>query len=336
MHKIDLMCPSCSSVLRTKTDLDKIKPGVHEIQCDYCGYRGLLEIDYEEHVSLNDLEDQSYAKARGEYRARSEYERQAARGGRKTLLIFLGLAALVAVAIFFFQDSQKITINPFDYATVEFSGKNGEGTAELIKTPPSEDSGVLMQNITYKLSEQRDLSEGDQIVLSAESEDYKLSQSQKNITVEGLSIPLQDVTTLSPEARDVIHNQTEADLRSQYSKLAGDVQSIEYSPAGTYLVSADDSKNSLYDVMQMDITFNDGSTATYFGAISYNDIIVSDSDSPTFSYRTKWTLHGSVQSVGSSTETIGFKFIYSSLDAAKSEARSSLEGTFTEYTYGNE
>lgn len=47
MHKIDLKCPHCSSIMRTKTDLDKIKPGVHEITCDYCGYRGLLEIDEE-------------------------------------------------------------------------------------------------------------------------------------------------------------------------------------------------------------------------------------------------------------------------------------------------
>lgn len=333
MQKLDLMCPSCGAVLKTKSDLDHIQPGVHHIRCEYCQYEGLLDIDADEHVTLQDIEDQSYAKARGEYRAREEYEKRRASTKSKVIgVIVIVLIALIGINLMV-RNIKKITLDPFEFVDVKVHGINGEGRAELVYHQPAEDSDVLLDHITYEVSPSHDLKEGDEIVISADSSEYKLTSNKKNITVKGLAMQLRDLDELSDAAAAVIHEVSLSELRGTYSRLAGEVDSIDYEPAGMYLVSDHAEDNQLSDVFRMVITFHDGSVAEYYGSCTYTDIVVHDGPSPTVTYRSSWSLNGSTQRVASATDSAGYTFIYQTLEEAKADARKGVTGIYSEIEY---
>lgn len=333
MEKLDLYCPSCGAILRSQSDLKDLQPGIHHIACDYCDYQGLLKIDADDRVSLEDLEAQSYARARGAYRARSEYEARRASTRRRVVIGVILAFVVIGIIGMVVRQAQRITIDPFAFAYPTFRGISGNGQAEIILIQPDEVSDIDLDRVEYHLSKDHGLREGEVVVIGAESDDYDLERQKKHFIVEGLAMQLRDVTGLSEAAQETIHDLSRKSLKSSYSNLADAVTSVEYQPAGLYLISDGETSNLLSDVMAMRITFRDGSEATYYGRMEYRDIVVYDGDAPTVVYASDWSLNGPVQRVHSDTDTAVHTFIYASLEDAKADARQGLEGTYTELEY---
>lgn len=330
MQTLDLRCPSCGAILKTKTDLDHIEPGIHHVTCEYCDYQGLLKIDDDAHVALEDVEQQSYAKARGALRAKSEYEQDQSTKLLKIIFFIIFIIAALVIIFSAVNVLRRPTIDPFEFAFPEFSGINGQGKADIVLIQP-DDSDVSLNDIEYELSKTHELQEGEEVVLAADSDTYDLTEHEMKFVVHGLSKQLDDVTRLSADARQTIHDISVSALKSSYDRLAELTESIEYEPAGMYLISDGKQQNRLHDVFRMKITLEDDSVATYYGSVNYTNIVVFDGEAATVAYDSKWSLNGPIQQVRSDTAVAGYAYIFSSLEDAKAEVKEGMQGNYSEF-----
>ena len=270
---LDLTCPKCGGTMEP----DRAHGS---LTCPFCGYEQLLMPS-----EADSIEEKAYARQKGILQANAEADKAKKRSRIKVRLIIFGviaafIAALVLIGVVYNAVAPKV--DPFEYITVEFSGKTGEGSASVVyKEVP--DSEVDPRAITYTVSPRNYLSEGDTVTVIASSIEYTLSSKSKTYTVEGLDKYLTDLTSLSENALTMIHNKSDilVDSVKGYASTSTKAKSVE--PCIMYLAT-DGNTNMLYDVYKLVFAEKDGSDCERFAVIYYKNVIVHDTDEPTMSY----------------------------------------------------
>ncbi|MBQ7359403.1 MAG: hypothetical protein IJW63_04830 [Lachnospiraceae bacterium] len=267
----DMTCPKCGGTM----SLDRAK-GI--ISCAYCGYQMITEKE----ETLEEIEakaqSKSYGYHKGKLRAEAEaraYE-ESKKGSKKKLsggaIAFIVIACIVLLGVFTngTQELAKPLVNPFDYIEVSFEGKDGDGEMMLSRIVAE---GIDANYIDYDVSKRRNLLEGEMITITADSNQYRLSENSKTYTVQGLDEYLKDLTGIPQEALDLIHVKAESalDLNIDKTKTAGYFQ--EMKPVKLYLLTDGGRSNVLYDVFE--IRFKTGSgEQTYYVLACFEHVIV--------------------------------------------------------------
>ncbi len=73
-------------------------------------------------------------------------------------------------------------MDPFKYIDVKFTGRTGNGEAEIIKKDIG-DEDISPANIGYRLDKHSNLFEGETVIVEAESDKYRLSKKNKSYKV---------------------------------------------------------------------------------------------------------------------------------------------------------
>lgn len=266
LEKIDLTCPKCGGNM----EVDKEN---HSIHCPYCGHEVILEKSDSESI-----EEKSYARQKGILRANQENQTVKKKRKAKIAVITSGVIVLIILlSVVYYLLQPKI--DPFKYIDVSFSGKSGDGSAEIVyKNDEAED--IELNNITYRISPNNYLSNGDTVTVTAESSDYMLSASSKKYTVSDLYSFLTELDSVSEKAEQVIHNKS----RLTVDMDIGNTGYLSVAPYKMYLTIDGNRGNTLYDIYKVEYKNNDNSTAVRFVVVYYKNIIIFDTDEPSMSY----------------------------------------------------
>ena len=203
MKIIDMTCPKCGAVL--KTDLDK---GI--AVCEYCETQFLIEKE----DTLEEIRAKAQSRAYGYHKGKMEAEAEASKkqkyGKVKIAAIVFGVIVVVMIASNVVAEMAKPKVNPFDCIEVSFQGKDGEG--EIAVNTVNGFEGIDINRIDFDISKERDLSQGENISIHAASEDYRLEETNKIYTVDGLDEYLTDLENIPEEALKIIHMKAESSL----------------------------------------------------------------------------------------------------------------------------
>ena len=268
---LDLTCPKCSGTM----EADRKNGTLH---CPFCGYEQLLVPD-----ESDSIEEKAYARQRGVLKANEDAEKERKRRQMKIRLIIIGVIVsffLIIFALGFIVNLLQPKVNPFDYITVEFSGKTGYGSAEIVyKDVP--DSEIDIHEIRFSISPDSYLSEGDRVTVTATSSTYALSPTSKTYTAEGFDTYLKDLSALSEKAVTMIHNKS--DILIDKTIGNGYVKATSVKPYIMYLTT-DGKTNMLYDVYRVVYPEKDGAECERFAVVYYKNVIVHDTDEPSMNY----------------------------------------------------
>ncbi len=268
VNVLDLTCPKCGAVMEANRAKGSLK-------CPYCGYEEMLTPS-----DSDTLEEKAYARQKGILRANAEAEKSNKRRRLRVCLIAAAVIAALFAAAFIYNALQP-KVNPFDYVTVEFSGKTGDGTAELVYLN-NENGDIDAHAITYSISPRSYLSEGDIVTVTAQSSTYSLSPNSKTFKAEGFYTYLTDLSSLSDKAVEMIHNKSDM-LTEMAAGGTASVKPVSSQPYMMYLTT-DKKTNTLYDVYRVVFSEKDGTECERFTVVYYRNIIVHDADEPTMSY----------------------------------------------------
>lgn len=269
-HAKDMTCPKCGGTM----SIDRAK-GI--ISCAYCGYQMITEKE----ETLADIEakaqSRSYGYHKGKLRAEAEAKAYAEQrkpkkrvsGGFIACLVIAGIV-LLGILANGMQELAKPLIDPFEYIDVSFEGKDGKGEIVVSQIV----SGQIDANyIDYEVSKRRGLLEGELITITAESDQYRLAESCKTYTVQGLDEYLKDLTEIPPEALELIHAKAQSalDLNIDKTKTAG--YFVDMKPVKLFLLTDGKQKNVLYDVFEIRFKTNFGEQ-TYYVLACFDQVIV--------------------------------------------------------------
>ena len=268
---LDLTCPKCGGTMEP----DRAKGSLH---CPYCDFEQLLSPSDED-----TLEAKAYARQKGILHAQAEAENERKRKIRKKRLILFGVVAIVISSLILIScvyNALRTKVDPFNYITVEFSGKTGDGSAEIVIND-ADGGEVDPHEITYSVTPKHYLNEGDRVTVTAVSSTYALSPTSKTYTVEGLDNYLTELDSLSDKAVEMIHNKS--DILVDRVATSAFVDATSVTPCMMYLTT-DGKTNMLYDVYRIVYPEKDGSECERFAVIYYKNVIVHDTDEPSMSY----------------------------------------------------
>ena len=336
MKIIDLTCPNCGGVLEKKEELENLDIGYHELECNYCGYVGLLEKTDEDKIDLKDIEDKSYAKARGEYRARNKSYRE----GLIQKIVIFGVIGLIVVALAVIsikmQERRKLEVDPFEYVDLGFSGTNGEGKAQIEQIPPPEDSELRLSRINYTLDEySNELYNGDVVTVVADSSEYNLTKTTKQFKVTGLDKYLKSIDQLDESVIESFNSLTSAYVDEQLNGKLDEGSEVVKEPAGLFLITNNKDENALYDIFKVDINHIDGRTTTFYLGKIFYDVVVRDDLGKSVDYGYTWSRSNSTVRIEAVDALGGYLFGYVTLEEARADAMSSKKSDmdFDEYIY---
>lgn len=246
MKIIDMTCPRCGASI--KPDLDR---GMAE--CEYCGH----------HISIErkDTAEEVRAKAQEKEKRRST----------KIKAIVIGVITLILLITVLVMELTKPQINPFDYIEVSFQGNDGKG--EIVLEPVSTGENIDNSLIEFDISKMDNLFQGDTVTIHATSNDYRLTETTKVYTVEGLDEYLTDLENLSEEILDIIHAKAEASIDMDTSKKIGSF--VDMKPVKLFLLSDGKQTNQLYDVFEVQLMV-DGNEKTCYVLACFENVIVRD------------------------------------------------------------
>lgn len=177
--------------------------------CEYCGTTFTLDTRTDE--------QKEYEANRGRLRAQSEYEedkerrneryrkkmhqRAALRRLRTFLLVILFIGGFIAVSVGIFFSIPEV--DSFEYLTVNFSGTNGNGNAEVVLAKYGE---YDLNDFDYELSKFKKLSNGEKIKLTVKSSVLddgtgmkRAKDGSKVYEVKGLQEYVTDANALTEE-----------------------------------------------------------------------------------------------------------------------------------------
>lgn len=267
-HRIDLTCPQCGGNMEHNEEK-------HMLACPYCGHTEILEEN-----NADSLAQKAYARQAGILQANEEAEqRKKTKKTRRKLLIILIVILVIGGIAGIAQLMPKT--DPFECITLSFSGIDGDGEAEIVYLTDT-DSDVDPRLITYHLSPERYLSEGDTVTVTAESSDYSLSPTKKLYTVEGLDLYLTDLNSLSDEAMAMIHNSSESMAKKAVTGAYGDPATI--APYITYFVTDGKKDNAIYDIYKVTFNEKDGTVCERYTGVYFTNVLVRDTEEPTMRY----------------------------------------------------
>ena len=243
--------------------------------CDYCGYETVP-------IRERTPEEQAQIHERSRERVRKKAEEKAKRRSRIIVTVVLAAAAALVIAGIIIRYTARLTIDPFNYVTVTFSGGNGKGEAKL--NLHSNDR-VDASQIRYVLSQSYGLSEGDEIRVEAESDVYQLTKKRETYTVEGLDPYVTSLTALSDEALSVIHAKSEeVSLRNRERSEEIVHDCVYYKPVMMYLLTDGANRNLLYDVYEAGFSMENDDVYYVYLVTYYENIIVRDEEPVTIDY----------------------------------------------------
>lgn len=321
MTIIELKCPHCGANIEHDTAESKLL-------CEYCGYRALVERTGVRPEDVRLIEEKSYAKARGEYRAQAENQRS---HFFKTLMAFIVVAAILVFAGYMLwrrEEAQKVELNPFDHVSLTFSGITGEGVAKLT----IDDKGKFKPNeIQFQLDKDYELSEGDTVTITAQSEHIRLLETEKKVQVEGLDLYLLDLDTMNESSIETFHTLSLEGIKSSIDISGGsDLDHYDAKPVMLYFATDGDKENILFDVFEVTFTLKDGSTVSKLMAETFSDVIARQTEdgSASIRYNIQWG-SGKINLVKSETMPVGWLSIYDTLAEVKSNVLSSQDVKMT-------
>ena len=271
IEKMDLSCPRCNGTM----EYNKIKS---ELFCPYCRHR--IVVKEEENLEELLLKEKKLSYARADGRNLAEEKAMKRRKMQNTLdklrkvfIIFICIFAFIAIPRSITYFSKPNIDDPFEYITVTFSGITGNGQAIINK------SGEKSSNITYKLSKERELQEGETITITATSDIYRFNKNSKSIKVQGLNNYLFSLNDLNNEMREFIHSKSYDFLKNRLEKsfsFRGEIVSLE--PYKMYLSTNNINKNILYDVYSAKIKAKTETIYEKFVIAGYENTIIVNED----------------------------------------------------------
>lgn len=232
------------------------------------------------------------------------------------VLIFLVVLMLALLAVLFIYPMLLPKVDPFEYADVKFTGENGSGTAEVVLR--TDLVGADASKITYTLSRNTGLIQGESVTVTAESKAYNLIQKEKTYTVNGLDEYLRRAEDLSDTAIMSMHEKTEAIIQMNLGDPSDSYgvknELVSSEPSRIWLLT-DDKGNVLYDVYRAEFKNHAGSSKIVYLVAYYENVLINPLDSDTFTFDT-CMYAGDVISIGDAVED-SVVTGYTSLKAAK-------------------
>ena len=282
------------------------------------------------------IEEKAYARQKGILQANADAEKAKKRSRLKIRLIILGVIAGLIALLFIIgavYNFVRVKINPFEYIGVEFSGKTGEGSAEIVLKDATDE--VDPHNITYVVSPRSYLSEGDTVTVTASSSSYALSEHSKTYVVKGLDAYLSDLLSLSDKALRMIHNKSDIIIDKVTDDASSYVKPTSVCVCVTFLTT-DGNTNTLYDVYKVTFPEKDGTECERFAVAYYKNVIVHDTDEPTMNYESSMYCGQIIEVLNDSYA--GYMTGYKSVKDAKADILShqSSAVTLQELEYGSQ
>lgn len=262
-EKTKLLCPQCGGNMEVET-----QEGTQLLSCPFCGYSEVYEKELTMDEKIVMAHRLAHARESARLRAYEEYEnnrqkrktdgeRQARRRKRISALIVWGvILSVIAFAVLFnVCDPTQKTVDPFEYAEVTFSGIDGEGVAKVNPLPVDGEGN----DIRYSFSRERDLSEGQEIILRAEGGSYNLRKKKKTYIVSGLDLFVTDVKQLDDAAQAYLYELSENAIHSGFDGgnnyslgvYGKKYESYSYRPLHLMLLSDGQQKNCILCVYEM-------------------------------------------------------------------------------------
>ncbi len=246
---------------------------------------------------------------------------------RALIVLLVVLAALIAALFLYPMFLPKI--DPFEYVKLEFEGDTGSGAVSVV--PRDDLVGADVSKITYRLSKDSGLVQGEKIRMTAESRFYNLLVKEKEYTVDGLNEYLMDVADLSENAIMSMHEKSETQIRlilgNPEDSLSVKNELISKEPCRIWLL-ASDAGNILYDVYQAKFRSMNGKEKTVYLVIYYENVRTNPLNRDAFAFDSSM-FKGDVFLLGNEDDSVITG--YSSLKKAKEIlVDSEMEGkTFT-------
>ncbi len=255
-------------------------------------------------------------------------------GKRKLIgaLIFFLILLLALAAVLFIYPMLLPKINPFDYAGVVFTGQTGEGTAEVVLN--TDLVGADASKITYTLSKNSGLIQGETVTLTAESRSYNLTETSKDYTVSGLDEYLRDAADLTDAAIMAMHEKSDAIIQMNLGDPSDSFgvknEIVASEPVRVWLLTSED-ENILYDVTRVSFKSHNGQIKKVFLIEYYKNVLINPSDPDSFQFET-CMYAGDVVSLGDDAVNDGVVTGYATLKAAK-EALIDSAGAGMDFTW---
>lgn len=303
-----LNCPQCGGTMTVDANHD-------QYTCPFCGH-----VEVYDHVET--AEEAGYRAERiayGQTKGILEAQRHYGNVGYKKKNKGTGILATIVTALLLFaiifginsaKDVAKPECDPFEFAEVSFSGTDGYGTAK-VTTHPIDGSEVNPKQIRYTVVE-KSLSEGDIITVKASSDNYRLSQTEKQYTVSGLDLYITEKSQMTADVKDYIEQKSlsimEQKLKYNPNRLSGatlNVDGYTKDHVRTYVASKDHG-NIVVDVYCIHFTKDDNQADRYF-AIAYTNCVVPQKSDITVMTINSYSVLGKVIEAMGGIEEIGGK-----------------------------
>lgn len=297
MKTLDMTCPQCAATMVLNSDKT-------EAHCAYCGHRMIIQKP--EKPPVQQMTPQDYQEATAFFSllgmaSRWQQRRRKRWGKLRIVLTVVGVFLILAFAVNMAEDLAKPMINPFDGIRITFRGIDGDGELILEEVPSGD---AVLSRVDYDISKERNLSEGEQITVTASSQEYRLAESARVYTVEGLDLYLTELEGLPGEALDLIHSQAEQRLEINLERSRNAGYFVNMEPVQLILMTDGKRTNQLYDVLAAHFTTKDGDK-TFYMLVQFEDVVVRQGSQVSLDMSYGISL-GPMQQVQSSTYLWGF------------------------------
>jgi len=247
--------------------------------CPYCGHEILIKKD----ETAKKEYERFMARARAEEDIKDlQRKRQRIRSFKGWLIGLCVIAGICLINLFIPGSPMRElvfprTANPFTGVSVTFSGMSGQGRAELQISKSN--TAEYENTVKYEMTPETGLSNGDIVTVKAKAPaGWRFEPSEKQFTVEGLTMWVVSSGQLSEENLSAIHANTERLIREDWNDIVSSelAQDLTYTPYRMYLFISDENVgyeyNVLYDTYEVNVTRADGSVFTGYEACRYSDL----------------------------------------------------------------
>ena len=310
MEMNHMICPRCGAELK----LDEDRERAH---CEYCGHTVLLERE----ETAEEIRERAQSRSYGYHSGRLEAEARARRKdffwGILKKLIIVGVIALIIGIATVVVEVSKSKVNPFDYIEVSFQGNDGKGEIVIEEIGTTDD--INLKKIDFDISKNRQLAEGETIKITAQSQEYRLTETTRTYTVEGLDEYLKDLKDLPEEALEIIHSQAQSSLDINLSHTKNAEVFVDMKPVKLFLLTDGKQTNTLYDVFEVHFNTRNGELTKYV-TVCFNDVLIREGEQ--ISIDMSYGMY-----IGHLTEVSGAIYItgYDSVDRVKNDILTSQE-----------
>lgn len=264
MKKLDLTCPHCAATMTVDENKQKLT-------CKYCDSEIILERKETAEEIREKQEAKAYGYHRGKLLAKEEAETRQRKKSIKAKIIGVFIFITILGITFFFMKASMPSVNPFEYLEVAFTGEDGRGEATLVFLPV-EASNIDIGNVHFECSRDSFLCEGEEITITAESDDYNLTETSRKYTVTGLDLFLTDVTILTEDHLKTLASLNEAEQLVNFEAFVEENIEVTITPI-KLILSAGNQENRLYEISET-TTYVDGKPQTIYTVCYWDNVIL--------------------------------------------------------------